>query len=85
MLLYVHCVAYLCAGVILGWNPELSPKFQHILATQETLTDLQGDEAFFSSKKKKKKSKMAHSKHSGIGPWVRKVVTEGMACQLPSS
>ena len=39
MLLYVHCVAYLCAGVILGWNPELSPKFQHILATQETLTD----------------------------------------------
>ena len=44
MLLYVHCVAYLCAGVILGWNPELSPKFQHILATQETLTDLQGDE-----------------------------------------
>ena len=55
MLLYVHCVAYLCAGVVLGWKPELSSKCRPILATQETLTDFQGVDAFLSFFFEKKK------------------------------
>ena len=73
MLLYVHCVAYLCAGVVLGWKPELSSKCRPILATQETLTDFQGVDAFLSFFFWKKKSKMADSKNSGIGPWVSRI------------
>ena len=43
--MHIHCVAYLCAGVVLGWKPGKSSKNRTILATQETLTDFHGDEA----------------------------------------
>ena len=41
----MHCVAYIYAGVILGWKPGQASKFRPILANQETLTDFHGDEA----------------------------------------
>ena len=52
----IHCVAYLCAGVVLGWKPGYSSKFPHILATQGTLT-------YFHGKEVKKKKKMGDSKN----------------------
>ena len=49
----VHCVAYLCSGVVLGWKPEKSSKFDPSLLPKK-LTDFHGDEA--------KKIKMTNSK-----------------------
>ena len=66
MLLYVHCVAYLCAGVVLGWKPELSSKCRPILATQETLTDYQGVDAFLSFFFEKKNPKWPTQKIQGL-------------------
>ena len=70
MLLYVHCVAYLCAGVVLGWKPELSSKCRPILATQETLTDFHGDVAkkmCFLKKKIQNGRLNSYAKIAGIG------------------
>ena len=46
---YVHCVAYLCAGAVLGWKPGYSSKFRQILANLLMLTNFHEDKA----KKKK--------------------------------